>query len=190
VTLSLTSEQFRQLLSTSPDLVEELVRMMSQMPAGDQLVVRTQSAAEVSRLSAEGLKPIERVFVLENVFGFAAPTADDMLALAATAREVRLAPGHSVLAEGERPHVLAVLSGRVRVEPAAGGPAVFAGPGEVVGFYETLAGRGLARRAVAEDAVRALRIDREDLFELLAQRSPLLQRLFKGLFRQEQPVGA
>ena len=53
----------------------------------------------------------------------------------------------------------------------------------MVGVYETLAGAAIGRRAVVASAGRALRIEREELFELLGQRPELLQQLFGALFR-------
>jgi hypothetical protein len=77
----------------------------------------------------------------------------------------------------------AVLAGAVSLE-AAGGPPVTAGPGDTVGVHETLAGAAVESRAVVTANGRALRIDGEELFDLLGQRPALLQQLFGALFRR------
>ena len=66
-------------------------------------------------------------------------------------------------------------------------------PGDAVGLYETLA--GTARGAVGRDPFRlvveetgaALRIDREELFDLIGQRPALLQQLFAALIGVRHP---
>jgi CRP-like cAMP-binding protein len=52
----------------------------------------------------------------------------------------------------------------------------------MVGAYATLAGSPIGRSAVAAEAGRALRIDRDELFDLFAQHPRLLQQMFSGLF--------
>ena len=49
-------------------------------------------------------------------------------------------------------------------------------------------GPATGRRAVVGSAGRALRIEREELFELMGQRPELLQQLFGALFRRSLAV--
>ena len=103
--------------------------------------------------------------------------------LVSIAHEVPLDEGSTLFTESDTPAVLAVLAGRISLESAAGEPPVTIEAGDVVGVYETLAGAGSGRRAVVVGAGRSLRIEREELFELLGQRPELLQQLFGALFR-------
>ncbi len=65
---------------------------------------------------------------------------------------------------------------------------LIAGPSDVIGIYETLAGIDFEFSArVRKDGI-ALRIDREDLFDLLVQRSALLRQVFGALFRNQPAV--
>ena len=71
-------------------------------------------------------------------------------------------------------------------------PTLRAEPGDVVGMHETLAGTvdgaaGPRRLTVAESGA-ALRIDRDDLFDLLGQRPDLQQQIFSALFGKTRPV--
>ena len=103
--------------------------------------------------------------------------------LVSIAHEVPLDEGSTLFTESDTPAVLAVLAGRISLESAAGEPPITIEAGDVVGVYETLAGAGSGRRAVVVGAGRSLRIEREELFELLGQRPELLQQLFGALFR-------
>ena len=53
--------------------------------------------------------------------------------------------------------------------------------GDVVGMYEALSGRFMTSHGTVATAGSALRIDRADLFELMADNIPLLQGIFSGL---------
>ena len=89
--------------------------------------------------------------------------------------------------EADPPVVCIVLSGVLLVEAPDGSmPALRVEPGDVVGMHEALAGTAAGaaspqRLTVAERGA-ALRIDRDDLFDLLGQRPDLLQQIFSALF--------
>jgi CRP-like cAMP-binding protein len=78
----------------------------------------------------------------------------------------------------------------------AGEQPLVAGPGDAVGIYETLAGGesgAIGRdplRLVVARAGTGLRIERDDLFDLLRQYPDLLQQLFASLFRTTGRTGA
>ena len=67
-------------------------------------------------------------------------------------------------------------------------PALRAEPGDVVGIQEALAGAAgrEPRRLTVAEAGAALRIDRDDLFDLLGQRPDLLQQIFSALFGKQR----
>ena len=114
---------------------------------------------------------------------FAEIGPNEMGHLVSIAHEVPLDEGATLFTESDTPAVLAVLAGRILLESAAGEPPITIEAGDVVGVYETLAGAASGRRAVVVGAGRSLRIEREELFELLGQRPELLQQLFGALFR-------
>ncbi len=68
------------------------------------------------------------------------------------------------------------------------GECARAGPGDAVGIFETLAGRAgddldhIPLRLRAPRSGRALRIEGEELFDLLGERPRILQQLLSGLF--------
>jgi CRP-like cAMP-binding protein len=77
--------------------------------------------------------------------------------------------------------MLLVLSGAVRVEHSAG--VVTAAAGDVVGVHETLAGTRLEATVTVAEPATLLKLDRSELFELLADHTGLLQGLFSKLVR-------
>ena len=56
-------------------------------------------------------------------------------------------------------------------------------PGTTIGVAETLAGVGSAFGATVTRSRRALRLDRERLFNVLADEVDLMQELFSGVLR-------
>ena len=184
VCLALTHDELRTLISANTDLVEGLFRMLVGGPQLlDRLVLKSHTAADMAKLPTHPLTPIEKILVLENVPVFAEIGPNEMGHLVSIAHEVPLNEGATAFTEADSPTVWAVLAGRISLESAAGELPITVEAGDVVGLYETLAGAGNGRRAVVVGAGRALRIEREELFELLQQRPELLQQLFGALFR-------
>jgi CRP-like cAMP-binding protein len=100
--------------------------------------------------------------------------------LVVATREVRLTRGDVLWDHRRAPAVYHVLAGEVRLE-TADEAGVVAGAGSTVGVAETLCGESLGRRAVVEQDGRALRLDPDDLFEVLADHGELLQGVFRGV---------
>jgi len=108
---------------------------------------------------------------------------EEIIHLAAVATEVPLTPGAQLFGEADPPALYAVLSGELVIESSGNGESPHAGPTDIVGIFETLAGLDFACSArILREGV-ALRVDREDLFDLLSQRSGLLRQVFSALFR-------
>jgi len=93
---------------------------------------------------------------------------------------VPLAVDSTVFKPGDTAAIHAVLTGQLAVA-AEGAAAELADGGDVVGIYEALSGRFMASQGTVTAAGSALRIDRGDLFELMADNMPLLQGIFSGL---------
>jgi ATP:ADP antiporter, AAA family len=106
-------------------------------------------------------------------------TASQLLALSATAPEVPLKTGNVLFDLTTAPAIFVVLQGQVMLE-YDGQPPVTAPAGATIGVADTLAGATSGWRATVLRDGRALRIDREDLFAVLADHVDLMQGLFSG----------
>jgi CRP-like cAMP-binding protein len=190
VCLVLSSDAIRTLIADNTDLMQGLLRMLANAPQrGDRTVVKGQRSVDAAATSSADLKPIEKVLVLQAIPLFSAVTPEEMLHLAAIAREVPLAAGSALATEAEPAAAYVILDGEVAFGAAAGRAAIEAHRGDVIGIYETLAGTGIDRQATVRHAGRALRIEREELFDTLAMRPHLLEQLFDALLRREGDAG-
>ena len=188
VTLSIGADDMRLLLADNTDLIDGLFRTLvsHDLAPVEAPVILSGRAAEAVE---PGLSPVQKVLALQSLPLFAHATGDEMLHLAAAARETRLAAGEALAASGDRPAIFFVLSGELVLEAprdpvdpnAAAGPMV-AGPGDAVGVHETLAGVAFGRTVRATRDGLALRLDRADFLDLLGQRPALLQQVFRALF--------
>jgi ATP/ADP translocase/CRP-like cAMP-binding protein/HEAT repeat protein len=191
VTLALTVDELRTLLADNTDLVSGLFATLAERSEeSDRPVHPTQAARELEQLASGGLTAIDRVFALQYVPLFRRVSADEMQHLATIAAPVKMAAGSVLFPESAPPALWLQLTGEVVLESSTGQPAATARGGDIIGSIDTMAGRGLGRSAkVIRDGV-ALRMDREDLFDLLAERPDLLRQMFAGMFRRERPLAA
>jgi len=186
VTLAMTVDELQTLLADNTDLVSGLFTTLSESAEGVQgPVMSTGAAAEFEALAASGLTPVEKILVLQLVPLFSRVAAEEMRHIADIAQRVALEPGARLFSESSPPAMWIVLSGEVSVEDRGGGPALAAGPGDVIGAISTMAGRQLGRSADVLRGGAALKVDREDLFGVLAERPELLRQIFSGMFRAE-----
>jgi CRP-like cAMP-binding protein len=110
-------------------------------------------------------------------------TTDALSRLAAAARDVELERGERLFQAGDQPQSLwIVLDGAIRVELEGTAPRV-AGAGDWVGALPLLAGAPHRGRAVVLVSTRALRLERDDLHELLDEDGELARALLAGLLR-------
>jgi len=112
----------------------------------------------------------------------AAATAAQLLALRASSSEVPLTAGSVVFEADSPPAAYQVLEGEVRLE-SPDRPSVVATKGTTFGVADTLAGTPSGWRAVAAANGRALRLDRDDLFGVMADHVDLMQSLFAEALR-------
>jgi CRP-like cAMP-binding protein/HEAT repeat protein len=183
VCLAIDRDQFRKLLSDNTELVKGLFRMVAGGPQAAGRPVITRSTSPTLKLPAGALTPIEKVLMLQRlpVFGEVAP--DQMRHLASIVIEVPLDEGSTMFSEADPSAGWVILAGHAVLESAESGDLITVRAGDVIGLYAMLAGTPVARRARVNDTVRALRIDREELFDLFGQRPELLQQMLSALFR-------
>ena len=96
-----------------------------------------------------------------------------------------MAEGEVLFGAGDAPAIHIVLDGELTLEPMDGGTPLSAGRGDCTGVYETLGCQDASgwRGHVTRGGL-ALRVEREALFDLLADEIDLLQGLFSALQRQ------
>jgi len=191
VTLALTVDELRTLLADNTDLVSGLFATLADhVSEPDRPVHATHAARELEQLASGGLTAIERVFALQYVPLFARVSADEMQHLATIAAPVHMKAGSVLFPESAPPALWLAMTGEVRLESSTGLPPVTARAGDIIGSVNTMAGRSLGRSArVVTDGV-ALKIDREDLFDVLGERPDLLRQMFAGIFKRDRPLTA
>jgi CRP-like cAMP-binding protein len=191
VTLALTVEELRTLLADNTDLVSGLFATLAErVEHPDRPVHPTKAARELEQLAAGGLSPIDRVFALQYVPLFTRVSAEEMKHLAAVALPVQMKEGSALFPESALPALWMVLTGEVLLESSTGRPPATARGGDAIGSVNTMAGKSLGRAANVTKSGVALKIDREDLFDLLGERPDLLRQMFAGMFRRERPLTA
>lgn len=186
VSLAIPREVCQSLLAENTDLVQGLFRMLLDRSAdlADRVVQRGSAPDALGSLGPDRLTDIERVMVLQRIDLFATLAADELLELAAIAREVRTETDMRVFGPADPPALWIVVSGAISLEAPDGAP-LSARSGDTVGLHAALAGHTVDRTAHAIRPGRLLRIDREELFDLLSQRELLLQQLFASVFRTQ-----
>lgn len=183
ITLTMTTEEFLTLVSENVEIAQGIFRMLldTRCAPSWRSVVRGELSPELARRVADGVQDVDRLLLLQASPLLGRATTPELVRLAGIARVVPLTPGTALFKPGEAAAIYAVVAGRLEVaaDGAATTDAVKAG--DVVGMYEALGGRDTASTATVAEAGTALRIDRADLFELLADHTPLLQSIFSGL---------
>jgi CRP-like cAMP-binding protein len=129
------------------------------------------------------LLPVEKGLILRAIPVFSDVSAGEIVGLASIATEMRLEAGSQLFGEQDPPALYALISGEILIQSERNESPLHAGASDVIGIYETLAGLPFEHCASVTRAGFALRIDRDDLFDLLSQRPGLLQQIFGALFR-------
>jgi hypothetical protein len=183
VTLALTSEELRTQLAYNPEMVRGLfATMMTMRREGRSNPVRpTGAARELATLANDGISPVEKVLALEHVPAFAHVSAEEAQHLAAITRTVKMVEGQPLFRTTEPPTTWLLLSGEVQLAATDTHPAATAVGGDTIGSFGALAGPRVGRDAQVTKAGMALRIDRDELFELLGDRPELLRQVFAGV---------
>ncbi|HEX5474052.1 MAG TPA: Npt1/Npt2 family nucleotide transporter [Vicinamibacterales bacterium] len=188
VTLALALDDLQTLLADNTDLVRGLFSTLAgQAGAALPLVTSTGAVADLGQLAGGGTTAVEKVLALQRVPMFSRVSADEMLPLAAAARTVPFDSGGRPFDTSSAPALWLVLSGELTVE-APGSSPLHAAAGDVLFADTILCDRPAAAVAAVVQPGVALRVDRDDLFDLLGQRPALLQQVFAALFRQAEPA--
>jgi ATP:ADP antiporter, AAA family len=176
VVLSLSADQWRTLLSDSSRLVLGLFRTILEQPrfAEERTLLRGRPSEELARLADEGITPIEKVLILQQIPSFARVSGEEVLRIADRARRRSFAEGDRLFAEGDMAAIHVVASGALALE-ADGHEPIEAVEGDVIGFTEALAGVPLGRAGRATRGGAALVISHQDLYDVLEERPNLLQ---------------
>jgi ATP/ADP translocase/CRP-like cAMP-binding protein/HEAT repeat protein len=127
----------------------------------------------------QAIAPLDVASRLRQTPIFSRATVEQLMDLVEITQEVRLSAGH-VLLGAERPAAIYhLLGGEVRLDGDGASPAML-GAGSTIGVAETLTGAPAVRTATVARDGRALRLERNDVFEVLADHPDLLQGVFSG----------
>jgi CRP-like cAMP-binding protein len=184
ITLSMSADHFLALLAENVELTEGIFRMMieSHGLATGRTLIHGTLAPELRDKTQDDLRAIDRVLLLQSSPLFAHATAAQLWRLSAIARPVTIVAGKEAMPKGSDASILIVLSGALQVETGAG-LVDTANAGDVIGMHETLAGAKLDATITAHSTAYGLRLDRDGLFELLADHTDLLQGVFSTILR-------
>jgi CRP-like cAMP-binding protein len=184
VTLALSADELRTLLGENTQLVRGLFATLAARvdPVTCSNMQSTGAAPELQELAADGVGPVEKLLALQRVPVFARIGVDEMRPLAAITHTVTMSAGTTLFTASAPVALWLILSGEVSIENAAEGPAAVARAGDIIGSLCMLSGRPLGKSADVLRSGIALRIDRDDLFDLLGVRPELLRQLFDGMF--------
>jgi hypothetical protein len=189
ICLALRSDQMLGLLSENSELAQGLFRLLLERPEGAawQAVVRGTLEHAGSIRPADGLQPIERILVVEEMPIFSRASSAQVSGIAAIGCDAPLKAGDVLVKDGDPPAIFIVITGEIALEPIAGGPPLTAGPGDMIGVYDTLGGaESTSVRVHVTDSGLALRIDREPLFDLITDHIELLQSLGSALIHERR----
>ncbi len=185
VSLVLTADELRTLLADNTDLVRGLFATLADRvdPDSASNLQSTTAAPEWERLADDGVLPIEKILALQRVPVFARIAADEMGALAAITHTVPMTAGTALFAQSAPVALWFILSGELALDDASDGSQVVTRPGDIIGSLAMLSGQSLGKSGKVVRNGVALRIDRDELFDLLGERPELLRQLFEGMFR-------
>ncbi len=191
IALVMAAEEFRTLLAANIELAHGLFRMLLESPEADEPVSPGRAPLVRYEPRETPLSTVEKVMYLQAVPILSHATAEELYEVAAITRAISLQAQESFFTPGTIASITLLLSGEVELT-SPGGTKTRAGAGTAIGVRETLAGASFADTARVVEPGSALQIDREPLFDLLADRMDLLQGVFAALFHRQggAPVGS
>jgi len=99
-------------------------------------------------------------------------------------RKPVLVAGASLFAESAPPALWLLLSGEIALSSSTSQVPIRGRGGDIIGALEMLGGQPLGLAARVVESGIALRIARDDLFEVLGERPELLRQIFASMFRR------
>lgn len=124
---------------------------------------------------------LEKVSLLQKALIFRGIPTESLGRVAAVAQEISFEPRQTLFRESDNPDTMfVVLDGEV-AELQNGQEKKKLGPFEVPGILALLAGEPYATSAVAALPVRALRIDQQDFYDVLAEDFDVTRGILKAL---------
>ncbi|CAN5862678.1 hypothetical protein BH24ACI5_BH24ACI5_05210 [soil metagenome] len=182
VTLAITAEELRTQLAYNPELVRGLFAAMAgRARAGWGEVFPTGAGPELERLGADGMLPVEKILAIQRMPIFSQLSPEEARNLAAITHTVTMKEGTTLFRAADPPSTWLILSGEVTLEANDAWAPVVAGGGDAVGSFCALAGPSVGRDGQVSRGGVALRIDRDELFEMLGDRPEMLRQLFAGM---------
>lgn len=183
VTLAMTADELRTQLAYNSGLVRGLFATMPPLrpeAAGNQ-IQPTGAALELAELASDGVRPVEKALALEQVPLFSRLSAEEALHLTGITRTVTMKQGDTLFRGIDRPALWLILSGEVQLDATDAAAAGTAVSGDTIGSVNALAGARPGGDATVTRSGEALRIDRDDLFEMLGDRPEMLRQLFASV---------
>ena len=181
ICLTLGVADFLTMLSDNIAMAQGLFRMLLTARQGAEIEwVTAETTRSPRRRRRCRSTRVEKALMLRTNPLLGRATVDQLLDLAAITREVRLASGDVLLTERGQPSVFHVLVGEIQLDNG-GAPPILLGPGRTIGVAETLAGLSPRRRATVSREGHALRLDHDELFDVLSDHVDLLQGVFSGV---------
>ena len=185
VTLALGVDELRTLLGENTGLVRGFFATLAERarPGTVCNLQSTGNALQLEQLALGGLQPVEKMLALQRVPVFERVSVDEMRALADITHTQSLAAGTPFFPESAPVALWVIVSGEVLLSDTAEGNQARGRAGDIIGAASMLSGQPLNYSATSVEDGIALRIDREELFDLLGERPDLLRQLFEGMFR-------
>jgi ATP:ADP antiporter, AAA family len=185
VTLVMSAAELRTLLSENTALVRGLFTTLAARVSAETAsnLQSTGASLEFEQLVSKGLQPVQKILALQRVPVFGRISVDEMRALAEITHTRQMTVGEPLVGDSTGVALWVILSGEVSLVDAATDSRVLARGGDIIGSLSMLSGRPLNYSGTVSGDGIALRIDREDLFDLLEDRPDLLRQLFEGMFR-------
>ena len=183
ITLTMTTDEFLTLVSENVEIAQGIFRMLLETRCAPawRAVVHGELSPELQRRVADGVQALDGLLLLQASPLLQRATSAELVRLAEAARVVPLTPGATLFKPGDVASIHAVLTGQVAISTTDGTAIDSADSGDVLGMYEALSGRYMTSTGTIAAPGTALRIDRTELFELMADNLPVLQGIFSGL---------
>lgn len=124
---------------------------------------------------------IETVVFLQKVDLFSACSAEQILRISAIVNQESFKSGDSIYQANDPSECMyCIADGSVHLKGPGHPERVLSGP-DTFGVREILSGRLREQHAVAGESLRLLKIDADDLFDLLANNIEIVKALFRRL---------